>query len=55
MPGSSARRPDSGLADLGMQETQGLWTVLADVVTSVTAIAISGGLGAVLAAASAMF
>lgn len=49
-----------GLANGGMQVAQGLWIVLAGAVVSsgmitpATAIAISGGLGAVLAAALAM-
>jgi MFS family permease len=48
-----------GLANGGMQVTQGLWIVLAgaaassNVITPAVAIAISGGLGAVLAAALA--
>ena len=48
-----------GLANGGMQVTQGLWIVLAGAlasshaITPATAIAISGGLGAVLAAALA--
>ena len=49
-----------GLANGGMQVAQGLWIILAGAVVSsgmitpATAIAISGGLGAVLAAALAM-
>jgi len=49
-----------GLANGGMQVTQGLWIVLAGavasshLVTPATAIAISGGLGALLAAALAI-
>jgi len=49
-----------GLANGGMQVAQGLWIVLAGAaasshaVTPATAIAVSGGLGAVLAAALAM-
>ncbi len=49
-----------GLANGGMQVSQGLWIILAgavvtsDAITPTTAIAISGGLGAVLAAALAM-
>jgi MFS family permease len=49
-----------GLANGGMQVTQGLWIVLAgaaassNVITPAVAIAASGGLGAVLAAALAM-
>jgi MFS family permease len=49
-----------GLANGGMQVSQGLWIVLAGAVASAnaispaTAIAISGGLGALLAAALAM-
>jgi MFS family permease len=49
-----------GLANGGMQVSQGLWIVLAGVavssnaVTPATAIAISGGLGAILAAALAI-
>jgi MFS family permease len=48
-----------GLANGGMQVTQGLWIVLAgaaassNIITPAVAIAISGGLGAVLAAALA--
>jgi MFS family permease len=49
-----------GLANGGMQVSQGLWIILAgavvtsNAITPATAIAISGGLGAVLAAALAM-
>ena len=49
-----------GLANGGMQVTQGLWIILAgaaassNAISPATAIAISGGLGAVLAAALAM-
>jgi MFS family permease len=49
-----------GLANGGMQLSQGLWIIIAGAVASAnaispaTAIAISGGLGAVLAAALAM-
>jgi MFS family permease len=49
-----------GLANGGMQVTQGLWIVLAgaaasaNAISPATAIAVSGGLGAVLAAALAM-
>ncbi len=49
-----------GLANGGMQQSQGLWIVLAgaaassNAISPATAIAISGGLGAVLAAALAI-
>ena len=49
-----------GLANGGMQVSQGLWIIIAgavitsNAITPATAIAISGGLGAVLAAALAM-
>ena len=56
-----ARRGQAfGLANGGMQVSQGSWIILAGAVvtshaiTSATAIAISGGVGAVLAAALAM-
>ena len=56
-----ARRGQAfGLANGGMQVSQGLWIILAGaaassrVISPATAIAISGGLGAILAAALAI-